>query len=87
MWLVPLGPKQEVRLVFSVLPGISFLDIEKKSTNYKAKSNTFTVHGIAGIEIPFGRVAFDILGRYTYIYDKEVALHNIGCALGFSFSI
>jgi hypothetical protein len=87
MWLVPLGPKQEVRLVLSVLPGISFLDITKKSTNYKAKSNTFTVHSIAGFEIPFGRVAFTILGRYTYIYDKEVALHNIGCAAGLSFSI
>ena len=87
MWLVPLNPKQDVRLVLSVLPGISFLDIERKSTNYKAKSNTFTAHAIAGIEIPFGRVAFTILGRYTYIYDKEVSLHNVGCAVGLSFSI
>lgn len=87
MWLVPLGPREEARLVFSILPGISFLNIKKSSTNYKAKSNTFTAHGIVGIEFPFGRVAFTILGRYTYIYDKEVALHNVGCAIGLSFSI
>jgi hypothetical protein len=87
MWLVPLGPKQEARLVLSVLAGMSFLDIKKESTNYKAKSNTFTAHSIAGFEFPFGRVALTILGRYTYIYDKTATLHNIGCAIGLSFSI
>jgi len=86
MWLVPIITNPELKLVLSVLPGISFLDIQKKITDYKATSNTFTINSIAGIEIPFGSFALAIMGRYTYIYDKDASLQNIGCSAGLSFS-
>lgn len=87
MWLIPIRIKPEIRLIFAQLEGVSFLDIEKKSTNYKAKSTTYSQHLIGGLEIPYKRFAFTMLLRYTYIYDRDVLLHNIELTAGFSFSI
>lgn len=96
MWLIPLAPEHfkipffheaGLKLLLAAMPGISFLDIQKKSTDYSTGSNTFTMNSIAGLEIPFGSFAVSLLGRYTYIFDKDVPLHNIGCGIGISYSI
>jgi len=86
IWLVPVIIKTELKLVFSIMSGMSFLDIRKTSIDYEAKSNTFTLNSLAGFEIPYGRYGLTILGRYTYIYDRDVSLHNIGISAGLNYS-
>lgn len=84
--LFPVMYKFEIKLVLSILPGISFLNIENNSTDYKTGSNTFTLNSLAGVEIPYGRYGFIFIGRYTYIYDKDVSLNNLGISAGLSYS-
>lgn len=85
MWLIPLYKDLDLKLIVSVLPGISFLDIDRESTGYKANSNTFTLNSLIGVEIPYGRYGFSLLGRYSYIYDKDVSFNNLGIAAGLSY--
>jgi hypothetical protein len=87
LWFFPASRKSQGRFIFSFLTGISFLDIEKTSTDYKASSSTLILSPVIGYEFSFGSFSLGIHARYTYIYDKDVAMHNAGLGVCFTYSI
>jgi hypothetical protein len=90
-----MGPIWEMRtiknsngcLVFAVIPGISFLNIENSNAAKSVKSNTFTGSGILGYMLTKGDFSIFLQMRYMYVYDKSVSLYTIGGEIGFGYRL
>ncbi len=74
-------------LVFGLLPGEAFLNIENEETGIAVSSNTFTAQALGGYKKTFyGRISLFIHGRYIYIYDNDVFFHTVGGAIGIIYN-
>jgi hypothetical protein len=87
IWEMPYLENSNGCLIFAVIPGISFLEIENSNATNSVRSNTFTGSGILGYLLTKGDFSIFLQIRYMYIYDKSVSMHTIGGEIGFSYNL
>jgi hypothetical protein len=74
-------------LVFALLPGEAFLDIENKESGVVVASNTFIAQALGGYQRSFGsNFSLFVHMRYVYIYDTDVFFNTLGGSIGISYN-
>lgn len=86
IWAFPSMNNSWGNIVLALMPGMSFIDIERVNSNYSVTSNTFSSQIILGYQYSFGVVVLFIHSKYLYIYDKDVLFHSIGFEAGVGFN-
>lgn len=85
MWMARPFEGHNGSIVFGVMPGVSYLNVEKKSDS--VTSTKLSIHSLAGYEYAFSSVILLIHGRYLFVYDKEVSLQSFGLAFGIGYRL
>ncbi len=86
IWALPSMKNSWGNFVLILLPGMSFLYIEKVNNNYKLTSNTFTAQAVFGYQYSYKAITVFIHARYLYIYDKDVLYQSVGGEFGIGFN-
>jgi hypothetical protein len=87
LWTLPSIKDFNGCFVFTIIPGISFLNIKNNDSSKSAQSNTFTGMAILGYMFSKGNYSIFLNMRYMYLYDKDVPMHTIGGEIGFGYNL
>jgi len=84
-WLLPLGKNHRGKIVLSVLPGLSYLQVKK--WDIEKNSISFSLNSIMGYEYFFEGVSFFIHTRHVSVFDRDVNLNSIGGTIGIGYAL